>query len=126
MLSLPKDKRVKVEIKQALRTAPEVKDSQWVRERATLEKNMPKDCNEVILSDDKNQLYEGMSSNFLAVKLVNDKPVVMCAGLEHILLGTILKIIISICKKRDIAVEWDFPKIEDLREGKWIGCFIAS
>jgi branched-subunit amino acid aminotransferase/4-amino-4-deoxychorismate lyase len=87
---------------------------------------MPKDVNEVILVDDKDQLYEGMSSNFLAVKLVNDKPVVICASLDHILLGSILKIVISICKKHDIEMKWDFPRVNDAKQGKWIGCFIAS
>lgn len=124
--TVPAQKRVKVEIENALRKAPEVKDSQWVRDRSTLEKNKPKDVNEVILMDEKNQLYEGMASNFLAVKLVNDKPVVICASLDHILLGSILRIVMTICKKHDIQLEWAFPKLEDARNGKWIGCFITS
>lgn len=76
--------------------------------------------------DEKDQLYEGMASNFFAVKLVNDKPVVMCASLDHILLGTIMKIVISICEKNDIVMEWTFPTLQDAKQGKWIGCFITS
>lgn len=124
--SIPVGKRVKVEVEKKERKAPEVKDSQWVRERSELEKNKPKDVNEVILMDDNDQLYEGMASNFLAVKLVNEKPVVMCASLDHILLGSILKIVITICEKHNIRLEWIFPKFQDAVDGKWIGCFITS
>lgn len=124
--TVPAQKRVRVEIEHVLRKAPEVKDSQWVRERSTLEKNKPKDVNEVILMDDKNQLYEGMASNFLAVKLVDEKPVVICASLDHILLGSILRIVMTICEKHSIQLEWTFPKLDDARNGKWIGCFITS
>ncbi|GAA5797581.1 hypothetical protein HPULCUR_002969 [Helicostylum pulchrum] len=124
--SIPSGKRVRVEIEKKERKAPEVKDSQWVRDRSQLEKNKAKDVNEVILMDDKDQLYEGMASNFLAVKLVDDKPVVMCASLDHILLGSILKIVISICEKHNIKLEWSFPKFQDAVDGKWIGCFITS
>lgn len=76
--------------------------------------------------DDKEQLYEGIASNFLAVKMIQDKPVIMCASLDHILLGSILKIVIALCEKHDIAFEWTFPKLQDARDGQWIGCFITS
>lgn len=76
--------------------------------------------------DDKEQLYEGIASNFLAVKTMNDKPIVMCANLDHILLGSILKIVITICEKHNIEFEWTFPKLQDAKNGKWVGCFITS
>jgi branched-subunit amino acid aminotransferase/4-amino-4-deoxychorismate lyase len=122
MLSFPPHKRVKVEIEKKSRKSPEVKDSQWVRERQALEKSKPKDVNEVILMDDHDQLYEGMASNFLAV--MNNT--VYCASLDHVLLGSILKIVVDICKKHDIAFKWEFPKLEDAKQGKWEGCFITS
>lgn len=124
--SIQAHKRVNLEIEKKQRTSPELKDSQWVRDRSELEKNKLQDVNEVILMDDKEQLYEGMASNFFAVKEVNDKPVIMCASLDHILLGTILKVVIAICEKNDIVIEWTFPMLQDAKEGKWIGCFITS
>jgi branched-subunit amino acid aminotransferase/4-amino-4-deoxychorismate lyase len=72
--------------------------------------------------DDHDQLYEGMASNFLAV--MNNT--VYCASLDHVLLGSILKIVVDICKKHDIAFKWEFPKLEDAKQGKWEGCFITS
>jgi branched-subunit amino acid aminotransferase/4-amino-4-deoxychorismate lyase len=99
-----------------------VKDSTWVRERQALEKNKGRDINEVLLMDDEEQLYEGMASNFLAVS----NSTVYCASLDHILLGTILKMVVDICKQNDIPFEWQFPRLEDAREGKWDGCFITS
>ncbi|KAI7896027.1 uncharacterized protein EV154DRAFT_493249 [Mucor mucedo] len=124
--SIPSDKRVKVDIEQESRKAPEVKDSQWVRDRSQLEEKKSSEINEVLLMDDHEQLYEGIASNFLAVKMVNDKPVVMCASLDHILLGSILKIVLTLCEKHHIDFEWTFPKLQDARDGKWVGCFITS
>lgn len=103
-----------------------MKDSQWVRDRSQLEEKKSSEINEVLLMDDHEQLYEGIASNFLAVKMVNDKPVVMCASLDHILLGSILKIVLTLCEKHHIDFEWTFPKLQDARDGKWIGCFITS
>lgn len=120
--SIPPNKRVKVEIERKERKAPEIKDSQWVRDRQTLEKNKPGDVNEVLLMDDQEQLYEGMASNFLVVK----DGAVVCASLDHILLGSILKIVIKVCEKHDIPLRWEFPLLQDGRQGKWEGCFLTS
>ncbi|KAI8053114.1 aminotransferase [Gilbertella persicaria] len=120
--SFPSHTRVKVEIERKARKSPEVKDSQWVRERQDLEKNKPRDVNEVILMDDADQLYEGMASNFLAVK----DGTVYCASLDHILLGSILKIVIELCKKHNIPFQWEFPTLQDAKQGKWEGCFVTS
>lgn len=86
-----------------------------------------KDVNEVILTDDSGRLYEGMSSNFFAVRTKQDgSPVLISAPLEHILLGTVMKIVMSVCEQHNIPIEWSFPCIQDARAGKWDGCFITS
>ncbi|CEG75524.1 hypothetical protein RMATCC62417_10551 [Rhizopus microsporus] len=119
--------RVKVRLEHRSRSTPEVKDSRWVRERADLEENKPKDVNEIVLVDSEDKIYEGMASNFLAVRRDEyGQPVVMCAGLEHVLLGTILRLLVDICEKHHITFDWSFPKLQDAREGKWEGCFITS
>ncbi|KAI7906914.1 aminotransferase [Cokeromyces recurvatus] len=120
--SLPPQMRIKVEIEQRMRNSPEIKNSQWVRDRQESERNKAKDVNEVVLIDDKGHIYEGMASNFLAVI---DKAV-YCASLDHILLGSILKIVIDVCEKNQIPIKWDFPKLQDAKEGKWEGCFLTS
>ena len=97
------------------------------RERAGLEKSKAKDVNEVILTDDAGNLYEGMSSNFFAVKTGEDgKAVVMCAPLENVLLGTVMKIVMGVCEKHGVPIEWGFPQLGDARANKWEGCFITS
>ncbi|KAI9275443.1 aminotransferase [Phascolomyces articulosus] len=126
-LSSPVQHRVKVEIENKSREAPVVKDSQWVRDRAGLEKSKAHDVNEVLLTDDSGNLYEGMSSNFFAVKMDEEgKPIVMCAPLEHVLLGTVMKIVMRVCEKHRIPIEWGFPQIGDARANKWKGCFLTS
>ncbi|KAF1805920.1 aminotransferase [Mucor lusitanicus] len=120
--TIPPNKRVKVEIERKERKAPEVKDSQWVRDRQSLEKNKPVDVNEVLLMDDQERLYEGMASNFLVVK----DGAVVCASLDHILLGSILKIVIKVCKEHAIPLKWEFPTLQDGKQGKWEGCFLTS
>ncbi|KAI9499466.1 hypothetical protein BDB00DRAFT_880767 [Zychaea mexicana] len=126
-LAAPVQQRVKVKVENKTRNTPVVKDSQWVRERAGLEKSKAQDVNEVVLTDDTGNLYEGMSSNFFAVKTdERGKAVVMCAPLEHVLLGTVMKIVMSVCEKHHIPIEWRFPQIADARANKWQGCFITS
>lgn len=78
--------------------------------------------NEILLMDDQQRLYEGMASNFLAVK----DGVVLCASLDHILLGSILKIVINVCQKHNVPFKWEFPELEDAKRGKWEGCFLTS
>lgn len=80
------------------------------------------DVNEVLLMDDQDRLYEGMASNFLVVK----DGAVVCASLDHILLGSILKIVIKVCKEHDIPFKWEFPLLQDGKQGKWEGCFLTS
>lgn len=83
--------------------------------------------NEIVLVDSEDRIYEGMASNFLAVRRDEyGQPVVMCAGLKHVLLGTILRLLVDICEKHHITIDWNFPRLQDAREGKWEGCFITS
>ncbi|KAI8061044.1 aminotransferase [Gongronella butleri] len=143
-LHQPPTSRVKVQLENKARTMPSVKDSQWVRDRAILEKNKPADVNEIVLVDDQGHVYEGMASNFFAVRRRTPLPetssdnnassgsppitdcVLQCASLEHVLLGTVMKIIMGICGRDKIDIEWVFPSIQDARAGKWEGCFLSS
>ncbi|KAI9032521.1 aminotransferase [Phycomyces nitens] len=122
----PPRQRCKVLVEQEVRVAPEIKDSQWVRDRAEMERNKPKDVNEILLTDHAGNVYEGMSSNFFSVELKNGRPVVVCAPLEHILLGTVMKIVMAVCDKEGIEMVWSFPRLQDAKHGLWQGCFITS
>ncbi|KAI8077757.1 aminotransferase [Halteromyces radiatus] len=125
-LGQPPKQRIKVELENKARTMPSVKDSQWVRDRASLEKSKRQGINEVVLIDDQGNVYEGMASNFFAVRRRNNSYVIQCASLEHILLGTVMKVLMSLCEQAKINIEWVFPKIQDARSGKWEGCFLTS
>ncbi|ORX44794.1 D-aminoacid aminotransferase-like PLP-dependent enzyme [Hesseltinella vesiculosa] len=131
-LHQPSEDRAKIQMVNKARTMPSVKDTQWVRDRLQLEKDKAHDVNEVILIDDQNQIYEGMSSNFMAVRrrrsdeLDRSEYIIQCASLEHVLLGTVMKIIMGICGRDAIDIEWVFPTYQDARAGKWEGCFLAS
>ncbi|ORZ15275.1 aminotransferase [Absidia repens] len=126
--------RVKVAMENKARTMPSVKDSQWVRDRALMEKKKPQDINEVILMDNADRIYEGMASNFFAVRQRHDLEegetkssyVIQCASLEHVLLGTVMKVVMALCEQEKIDIEWVFPKLHDARAGKWEGCFLTS
>ncbi|KAG0175516.1 hypothetical protein DFQ30_006709, partial [Apophysomyces sp. BC1015] len=126
-LSAPPTHRIKIEVENKSRNVPAAKDSQWVRDRVGLEEAKPRDVNEVVLMDDAGNLYEGMSSNFFAVRTRDDgKPVLVTAPLDHVLLGTLMKVTMAVCKRHDIDIEWTFPKLHDAQMGKWQGCFLTS
>ncbi|KAF7726473.1 hypothetical protein EC973_008708 [Apophysomyces ossiformis] len=127
-LSAPPKGRVKIEVDNKSRKVPAAKDSQWVRDRVNLEKEAKAlGVNEVLLMDDDGRLYEGMSSNFFAVRTRDDgKPVIMTASLDHVLLGTVMKVTMAVCQKHNIDIEWSFPKLHDAQMGKWQGCFLTS
>ncbi|ORZ03876.1 aminotransferase [Syncephalastrum racemosum] len=120
----PPDAYVHVVAEEKARATPVVKDSQWVRDRAGLERAKPTEINEVVLTDADGHIYEGMASNFFAV-CANPTRLV-CAPLDHILLGTVMKIVMTVCEQKKIPIEWVFPKLSDARAGTWEGCFLTS
>ncbi|KAI7865184.1 aminotransferase [Spinellus fusiger] len=118
--------RCKVQTEIEMRNTPCIKDSQWVRDRARLENQKPEDINEVLLTDNEGNIYEGMASNFYAVQWRNNKPVVVSASLEHVLLGTVMKIVLFVCQEHGIDYVWEFPRLQDAKDGAWEGCFLTS
>ncbi|KAI9139200.1 hypothetical protein BKA69DRAFT_1087257 [Paraphysoderma sedebokerense] len=112
------------------------KDSQWVRDRKALEKLMDSHTNEVLLTDPATEtFYEGLSSNFFAVipKLpLNGKSSgfkdhrIATAPLASVLTGTILKIVQSVAESDGIEMVYDFPREDDLIQGRWSAAFVTS
>ncbi|KAK9708490.1 hypothetical protein K7432_009600 [Basidiobolus ranarum] len=128
-LSSPKSGRCKVAVHGEPRSSPKIKDSQWVRDRQSIEEQLPLDVNEGLLYDSATgHVYEGLSSNFFAV--VKDPQTghskVVTAPLQHVLLGTIMKVVISTCEKTGIPLEYTFPDLRDLICNQWEGAFITS
>jgi len=104
------------------RENPEVKSIEWVKAKKTLESELPKEKEEFILAggSKKNELYEGLSSNFFLFK--NDKLYVAPEG--TILTGTVMQLVLQACSHLNIPVERKVPLIEDLDDCS--GCFISS
>ncbi|KAG0052198.1 hypothetical protein BGZ83_002885 [Gryganskiella cystojenkinii] len=122
-LSTPKTQRCKIEIHGSPRQQATAKFSQWVRDRRVLEASMAKDSNEALLMDETTlDLYEGLSSNFFI--LDREKRSLVTAPLEHVLLGTIQKVVLSVCEKEKIPVEFRFPNLKHV--DKWEGAFLTS
>ncbi|RUO96217.1 hypothetical protein BC936DRAFT_142411 [Jimgerdemannia flammicorona] len=130
-LSAPLSGRVAVEVDGEPRKVAGAKDSQWVRDRLELEHTKSPTVNEVLLSDSATgNIYEGLSSNFFAIYRgdagAGRSATVHTAPLEFVLQGTVMKAVLTVCERDDIPVQWQFPNIEDAREGKWEGSFVSS
>ncbi|CAO3682559.1 unnamed protein product [Umbelopsis vinacea] len=125
-LKSPPNNRVAVDVEGSPRHHAAAKDSQWVRDRITLEKHKSPNANEVLLTDNAGHIYEGMASNFFAIVRENGSPILVTASTDHVLLGTIMKIVLHVCEKRSIPIKWSFPDLKDAIDGKWEGCFISS
>ncbi|KAG9070095.1 hypothetical protein KI688_009426 [Linnemannia hyalina] len=122
-LKVPKERRCKVKVHGSPRHHATAKDSQWVRDRAALEATLSKDTNEGLLLDEASQnLYEGLSSNFYAFDRKSQS--VVTAPLDSVLQGTILKVVLAVCEKQKIPVQFKFPNLRDIDH--WEGAFITS
>jgi hypothetical protein len=67
-----------------------------------------------------------MASNFFAIVNENGSPTLVTASPDHVLLGTIMKIVLHVCTERNIPIKWSFPNLSDAAQGKWEGCFVSS
>ncbi|KAG0263548.1 hypothetical protein BG011_008612 [Mortierella polycephala] len=122
-LKVPKEPRCKVLVQGSPRHHATAKDSQWVRDRSILEAELSKDMNEALLLDDATQeLYEGLSSNFFAWDRI--RQTIITAPLDSVLEGTILKVVVAVCKQQKIPVEFKFPTLKSIND--WDGAFITS
>lgn len=107
---------VKVEIRGAPRKNAAAKDSDWVTERKKLGK--ADDVNEIVL-EDGGKLYEGLSSNFFAMK----GGVLYTAG-EGILLGSVREAVLRSAEDLEIPIVLEPPCIDDIEA--WDAAFISS
>ncbi|CAG9461704.1 unnamed protein product [Pedinophyceae sp. YPF-701] len=114
---------VKIEVMGAPRQNALAKDSEWVKQRTSLEAAKAKDTQEVVLAHpDGNgdlELLEGLSSNFFAVM---DGKVVTAD--EGILPGTVRAVLLEACKRENIPVELRPPLLSEAP--RWEGALIAS
>jgi len=113
---------VDVHAYQAERSCPTVKDVQWVKDRKGLEK-LQKDAgvNEVIMYAPTGIVTEGLQTNFFAITADGT---LLTAGDEHVLAGTVRKVVLDVAFAHNIPVRFECPSIHEL--DKWDSCFICS
>ncbi|KAG0347887.1 hypothetical protein BGZ54_004778 [Gamsiella multidivaricata] len=122
-LKAPKTPRCQVEVHGSPRKHATAKDSQWVHDRRKLEAKLDRDSNEAILLDDETQdLYEGLSSNFYAFD--RQRQTVLTAPPGTVLLGTIQKVVQKVCQAQSIPIDYTFPNLKHIDD--WEGAFISS
>jgi branched-subunit amino acid aminotransferase/4-amino-4-deoxychorismate lyase len=110
-----------VEIIPGSRSHIKAKDSDWVRYRTHIESmKYNKKSNEIVLVDHDLHVYEGLSSNFFVVTKENK----VVTAKEGVLYGTVMDLILQVCKEQDIEVIFEPPNLKDI--GTWKEVFISS
>ncbi|PVV03742.1 hypothetical protein BB560_001766 [Smittium megazygosporum] len=133
-----------------IRDNPTAKYSQWVEDRKPLEEMISPPINEVVLySHTSFACTEGISSNFFVVERkipdednlshdlnstseeenlsdLIDTYRVVTSPTEKVLIGTIMQVVLKVCKEDGIEVSYREPSISDLQTDRWEGVFITS
>ncbi|KAJ2785276.1 hypothetical protein H4R18_000600 [Coemansia javaensis] len=118
------------------REHPEAKSLQWVHEREALERLIVPPVDDVVLVDDAAaaapRFYEGTSSNFFVVRRVarGRQPEfrdfeLLAAPLDCVLLGTVMRLVLRICRRDGIPVVHD-GGASAAGMADWAGAFISS
>lgn len=100
---------VPVQLRIAHRDFANTKDSSWVIQRKALEDAKPLECNEVMMCDEHGKIFEGLSSNVIAVR--RDGSLVTAS--DGVLFGTIRNEIVDICKEKDIKIHFQPPSLDE-------------
>ncbi len=91
------------------RDNPTVKHGQWIEERKAMELRMRPECNEVVLVDVKGRVFEGLSSNVVALDKTGT---LWTAPSDSVLTGTVLQLILQVCEASHISVKRVCPTVE--------------
>ncbi|KAJ1962677.1 hypothetical protein GGI12_002508 [Dipsacomyces acuminosporus] len=133
-LTVPKSGHCLVRFVPGKRENPHAKSLQWVHEREKLEALITPPINEVVLVEADEQgkehlFFEGISSNFFATRQAYTDRYpeylnyqLICAPLDNILLGTVMKSILRICERDGIEVV-SKPIVDP---EQWSGAFVSS
>jgi branched-subunit amino acid aminotransferase/4-amino-4-deoxychorismate lyase len=110
----------RIEFCNYVRSSKDVKDSLWVQLREQLETKKPTDISEIVMYDAEGKISEGLSSNFFVI-MDNQ---IYTAQRGEVLWGTVLSLVIDLCRKEGIPVVYDHPRLSDI--DRWQGAFITS
>ena len=115
--------QVSVELKvTGSRENPTVKHANWIRQKEKYTKEMSPRVNEVLLSDEKGHIFEGLSSNFFV--MLNEPPCLLTAPTDTVLFGTVATAVKEICEKKGIELKYAFPSISEF--SRWNAAFVTS
>lgn len=106
----------------AVRSDPSTKDSSWVKARQSLGNHS--DVNELLLVSEDGDVLEGSSSSFFAVVRLPSGELAVQTTMEHVLVGTVQKVVVHICRQIGVPVILTAPKRNEMHE--WQEAFIAS
>lgn len=129
---------IEVELSKTRRQNVQYKDSTWVSERQKHDKenkSQPSISREILLIDENDMVLEGGSSNFFAAVTSKTEPQgikLQTAPLNKVLPGTMQAVLLDICQKEQIKVEFKSPDIVSglgiisSKEPQWEACFLTS
>ncbi|KAJ1931684.1 hypothetical protein FBU59_006630, partial [Linderina macrospora] len=123
-LHVPEDGSCWVRFAAGKRSNPEIKTLDWVHQRARLEALIQPPVNEVVLVEGM-QFFEGLSSNFFVTRRSPTSFLgyeLVSAPLDRVLLGTVMKNVLDICKQDGIRVVFE----PDVELDRWSGAFVSS
>ncbi|KAJ1920207.1 hypothetical protein H4219_001440 [Mycoemilia scoparia] len=125
-----------VAIAEGMRHNPNAKSLDWVHERQRLEKLLKPPINEMILCDPATgTLYEGLSSNFFVTMAMDQSKAqssdykdykLVTAPLSTVLLGTVMRLVLEVCERDSVPIEYKNPSLMGFRNGEYNGAFITS
>lgn len=121
--SLPQRRQppIRVQVRGAPRHNARAKDSEWVRQRTSLESSKPADVEEILLCDvASGSVLEGTQTNAYAV--INGT---VYTADDGILAGTVRRLVLEVCQRERIPVVLEPPSIHGIKK-EWDGCFITS
>jgi len=119
---------VQIDIRPGQRDDPELKSSIWVEARRSYKAQKDPESDEVVLvSSDDGRLYEGLSSNFLAlIGDPNDRASLslLTAPPGSVLTGTMLQVVLDAASAMGIKVVREAPLLSGSRG--WAGACVCS
>ncbi|KAF8822915.1 hypothetical protein IE077_002055 [Cardiosporidium cionae] len=111
---------IQVEIWQAYRSNPTLKDSLWASTRRAIAAKLSSDSAEAVMMQSDGCITEGISSNFFVIQ--DNK--LYTAPDDLVLNGLVRKHVLEYCAEEGISVVMECPKVDAIH--KWDCCFISS
>lgn len=104
------------------RENPTSKHSSWIKQSEEYLQKKGEKIEEVLLSDENQNIYEGISSNFFAIQKTPLS--LITAPQDKVLQGTVAQVVKDYCHKFNFPLLYQFPNFDD--HSNWSCAFITS